>query len=270
MPHNQTVLGSLLKGKNLDIFLKRNRVAFSGVSGKNSKKGVISKFELSPLKPQNKTQNTLVCDRDIIKILETSYKTLTYCNLISCMFITSATFKTLANAKNLQWLCLSNNQNLLDSCAVDIVTNCTGLLHLNFSKCTKLTEVTMDAIVDNLPLLESLDVSYDSNLIVNFRNPAYLRNLKKLQELDISYCGISDSKLLTIIKHLPWLETLTVEGCSKLTFEGINEILVNQETSLKKVVIYKTAMERDSQAKLKKLEKAIGDKVQLIYHHEHE
>lgn len=268
MPHNQTVLGSLLKGKNLDIFLKRNRVAFSGVSGKNSKKGVISKFELSPLKPQNKAQNTLVCDRDIIKILETSYKTLTYCNLISCMFITSATFKTLANAKNLQWLCLSNNQNLLDSCAVEIITNCTGLLHLNFSKCTKLTEVTMDAIVDNLALLESLDVSYNSNMVVDFRNPAYLKNLKCLKDLDISYCGISDCKLLTIVKHLPWLETLTISGCSKLTMEGLNEILINQETSLKKVTILKTSMERDSQTQLKALQRAKGDGFELIYHHE--
>lgn len=245
--------------------MKRNRVAFTCAPGRNSKKGIISKFEV---KPQKRTQNTFIVDKDIIKILETSYKTLTYCNLVSCMFINCQTFESLANAVNLQWLCVSNNQNLLDAHAIKIINNCTGLLHLDFSKCSKLTENTMDAIVDNLALLETLDISHNSVMVVNFRNPAHLKNLKKLTELDISYCSLSDCKLLTLIKNLQSLEVLNLEGCSNLTIESLNEILLYKDTLIRKINVTKTQMERDSQADLKKIEESKGKGLELIYHRE--
>lgn len=268
MPHNQTVLGNLLKGKNLDSFLKRNRVAFSGVSSQNAKRGIISKFELSPLKPHTRPQSMLIFDRDIISILETSYKTLTYCNLVSCMFITGLTFDALSNARHLQWLCLSNNQHLLDRCAISIVNNCTGLLHLNISKCRKLTELTMGAIAGSLACLESLDMSYNSQMIANFRNPAMLKNMGKLRSLDVSYCAFSDYKLLSVIKHLTNLETLSLEGCSLLTMEGLTTILLNSGTSLRKVIISKTAIERYNQDDLKQFEMNKGLGIELVYNRE--
>lgn len=255
-----------MKGKNLDIFLKRNRVAFASVPDKSSKKGVISKLEVSPMKPHNFAQNTLITDRDITKILQTSTKTLTFCNLVSCMFISAQTFKTVAQVRSLQWLCISNNQNLLDTHAIEIITNCTGLLHLNFSKCSKLTEATTDAIVDNLKYLESLDVSYNTPMVANFRNPSYLRNLSKLTDLDISFCGFSDAKLVSIVKNLSSLQHLNIEACSLLTIDSLSEILLNKETSLNKIVLSKTAMERDSQIDLKKIQESKGSTVELIYH----
>lgn len=266
LPHNQTVLGNLLKGKNLDIFLKRNRVAFTSVPDKNSKKGVISKLEVSPLKPQNRAQNTLITDKDIMNILQTSTKTLTFCNLVSCMFITSLTFKTLSQVRSLQWLCISNNQNLLDVHAVEIITNCTGLLHINFSKCSKLTELTTDSIVDNLRYLESLDISCNTPMISNFRNPSYLKNLSRLTDLDLSYCSFSDAKLVTVVKNLPSLQHLNLEGCGQLTIDSLSEILLNKETNLKKIGIGKTSMERDRQAELKKIQEVKGFSLELIYH----
>ena len=227
---------------------------------------MISKLEVSPLKPQNRAQNTFLFDRDIIKILQTSTRTLTFCNLVSCLFITSETFKTLAQIRSLQWLCISNNQNLTDENAVDIITNCTGLLHLNFSKCSKLTELTMDAIVDNLSNLESLDISYNSNMVNNFANPSFLRNLSKLTELDVSYCMFSDSKLVAMIKHLFAIQVLKIEGCKQLSIDGINEILLHKETPLKKIVLSKTSLERDNQADLRKIQDIKGLSFELIYH----
>lgn len=208
----------------------------------------------------------MVTDRDIIKILQTSTRTLTFCNLVSCMFISGETFKLIAQVRSLQWLCISNNQNLLDGHAVDIITNCTGLLHLNFSRCSKLTEVTTDAIVDNLRALESLDISCNTPMVANFRNPAYLRNLSKLTELDLSYCAFSDAKLVSIVKHLPALQQLNLEACRELTIDSISEVLLNKETALNKVVLNKTIIERDSQPQLKNIHETKGFTLELIYH----
>lgn len=246
--------------------MKRNRIAFTSVPDRSSKKGVISKLEVSPLKPQNKAQNTLVTDRDIIKILQTSTRTLTFCNLVSCMFISGETFKTIAQVRSLQWLCISNNQNLLDGHAVEIIRNCTGLLHLNFSRCSKLTELTTDAIVDNLRYLESLDVSYNTPMVANFRNPAYLRHLAKLTDLDVSYCAFSDAKLVSLVKNLPALQHLNIEACGQLSIDGLNEILLHKETALNKIVVGKTAMERENQEQLRALQEAKGLSFELVYH----
>lgn len=71
---------------------------------------MISEFEVSPLKPQNSTQNTLLVDKDIVNIFNSSYKTLTYCNLVSCSFIGKTSFEVISKLTSLQWLCISNNQ----------------------------------------------------------------------------------------------------------------------------------------------------------------
>lgn len=182
------------------------------------------------------------------------------------MFISGETFKTIAEVRSLQWLCISNNQNLLDSHAIAIIQSSTGLVHLDFSRCSKLTEVTTDAIVDNLRQLESLDISCNSAMISNFRNPSYLKNLTKLASLDVSFCAFSDAKLVSVVKNLPALQHLNLEGCRELTIEGLTEILLHKETLLNKVVLYRTAMERDSQEQLKLIQDTKGQTLELVYH----
>ena len=259
-------MGNLLKGKNIELFLKKNRVAYASAVGHNSKKGLISKFEVSPLKTQAaRNQNTLICDRDVISILETSYKTLTFCNLVSCMFITASTFKTIAKAKSLQWLCISNNQHISDSCAIEIIQNCRGLLHLNFSRCSNLTENTTDAIVEGLLHLETLDVSHNTAMVADFRNTEKLRHLTQLRELDVSSCLFSDSKLVSLCKFLPALESLSLESCPRVSIDGVQEVLLNQHNSLRKVVLTKTEPTKINQAELKQIEEKRPD-LELIYH----
>ncbi len=260
------MLGNLLKGKNIELFLKKNRVAYASAPGNNSKKGLISKFEVSPLKTQAaRNQNTLICDRDVISILETSYKTLTFCNLVSCMFITASTFKTIAKAKNLQWLCISNNQHISDSCAIEIIQNCRGMLHLNFSRCSNLTEKTTDAIVEGLLHLETLDVSHNSPMVADFRNTEKLKQLTHLRELDVSCCLFSDSKLVSLCKFLPALESLSLESCPRISIDGVNEVLLNQHNSLRKVVLTKTEPTKINQTELKLIEEKRPD-LELVYH----
>lgn len=103
-------------------------------------------------------------------------------------------------------------------------------------------------------------------MIDDFRNPSYLRNLRKLTDLDLSYCAFSDAKLVSVVKHLPALQHLNLEGCSKLTIESINELLLNKETALNKIILNKTAIERESQTQLKTLQETKGLSVELIYH----
>lgn len=245
MLHNQTVLGCLLKGKNLDNFLKRNRVVFSGVFGKNSKNGVISKFELSPVKVQRRIQNTLICDSDITSILETSTKTLTYCNLVSCLFITDKTFKALAKASNLQWLTLSNSSNLLDSSAILILQGCRGLLHLNFSRCPRLTSSTTEAITSNLHDLETLNISHNSGMLAPFlpQISSKFGNLSKLRSLSVAWTSVSDT-LLTAIVESTDIDCLDVAGCVKLTAEGVGIMVMKMKNCVKKVNLAKTGINK--------------------------
>lgn len=260
------MLGNLLKGKNIELFLKKNRVAYTSVPGRNPKKGLISKFEVSPLKTQAaRSQNTLICDRDVISILETSYQTLTFCNLVSCMFITSNTFKTIAKATCLQWLCISNNQHFSDSCAIEIIQNCQGMLHLNFSRCSNLTEKTTDAIVDGLLRLETLDVSHNTPMVADFRNTEKLKGMTQLHELDISFCLFGDSKLVSLCKFLPALEVLSLECCPRISIEGVQEVLLNQQNSLRRVVLTKTEPTKINQTELRHIEEKRPE-LELVYH----
>ena len=95
-----------------------------------------------------------------------------------------------------------------------------------------------------------------------------LKNMGKLRSLDVSYCAFSDYKLLSVIKHLTNLETLSLEGCSLLTMEGLTTILLNSGTSLRKVIISKTAIERYNQDDLKQFEMNKGLEIELVYNRE--
>lgn len=273
LPHNRTVLGSLFRGKNIEMFLKKNRVSFASAPEKQLKKGLISKFEVSPIKGKGgAAQNTLVTDKDITQILQTSFKTLTYCNLVSCMFISKVTFNAIAQAHNLQWLCISNNQNLDDECAVEIVKNCRDLLHLSFSRCTRLTENTTDAITENLLKLESLDISGNTSMISNFRNPASLRNLTNLHELDLSGCAFTDYKLLSACRYLPSLEVLNVVSCSSApSVEVLREILLKEYCTIRKVDLRKSLAEKTEQEALANFVSSLQTyhrPIEIIFHRE--
>lgn len=250
----------------MDYFLKRNRVAFAS-AGKGSRKGVISKFEVSPIKNQGRLQSTFIMDSDITKILETSYKTLTYCNLVYCSMLTSKSFKSISQAKCLQWLSISNSQRLDDESACLIVRECNQLLHLNISRCRELTDTTMECIADNLTRLESLDVSENTKMVVDFRGVAKLKTLTKLHELDLCTIGMTDSKLLSIVKNTPTLEVLNLEACNSITAEGLRELLTNRENLLRRIILCRTNIEREGQQVLKQLETTRPD-LELVYHHE--
>lgn len=273
LPHNQTVLGSLFKGKNIDMFLKKNRVSFASAPERQLKKGLISKFEVSPIKGKGgAAQNTLVTDRDITQILQTSFKTLTYCNLVSCMFISSVTFNAISQARSLQWLCISNNQNLDDTSAVQIVKNCPGLLHLSFSRCSRLTELTTDAVTEHLLNIESLDISGNTSMISNFRNPSFLRNLTKLHELDLSGCGFTDHKLLSACRHLPALEVLNLVACNSAPSVAVlEEILLKDTCTIRKVDLRKSLAEKTEQEGLTLLASSLQSHqrpIEIIFHRE--
>lgn len=263
------MLGNLLKGKNLDLFLKRNRVAFASAQGKSSKKGVLSKLHLSPLRPRVAVnQCTMVRDSDIVQILETSYKTLTYCNLVSCTLITPVTFNILANAKNLQWLCITNNQRLEDACVKKLCENCPGLLHLNFSGCKLLTSESTEAIVSNLHNLDSLNLSENSTMVVDFRNVPALSSLRRMNTLDISYTALTDSKLLAWCRQMPWLQSLNLEGCLQITAEGVETVLMagSPPSQLRRIGLSKTQAESAGRDKLKELVVKGEGKFDLLFH----
>lgn len=202
LPHNKTVLGSLLPGKNLDLFLKRNKVAFSAATGEGTKpKGIISRFEVGPSKHNTgRLRNTLVVDRDITRILDTSHSTLTYCNLVSCIFITATTFKSVAKLKQLLSLTISNNSNFNDESAEAIFTNCREIKDLDISKCRQLTERSTLFITSNLERLQRLNISHNSKMLPSVSTVNRLLGMKALTGLDMSHTGIPPSDLQELLR----------------------------------------------------------------------
>lgn len=125
----------------------------------------------------------------------------------------------------------------------------------------------MDAIVEHTVNLESLDITSNSSMITDFRNTEKLRGMTKLKDLDISYCHFGDSKLVSICKYLPAVESLNLEGCDKISLEGLSEVLLNQHTNIRRMGLAKTEPTKWNQPELKLIEEKRPE-LELVYHHE--
>lgn len=106
-----------------------------------------------------------------------------------------------------------------------------NLIDLDISRCVQITDQDFSLIIESCPLLKELNLDYCKKL----GEHAFLELSKKLTQLsEISFrgCHISDTALLEIASHCPFLSVLNIAQCLEITERGIMQ-LVQQARSLR-------------------------------------
>jgi hypothetical protein len=86
------------------------------------------------------------------------------------------------------------------------------ITHLNLSHCPKLTGNSVNSIVNYCQDLETLVLRKNSEILYNFTLMKKLKDCEKLTILNIAFTNILDGKLHSILKYLPNLKLLNLQG----------------------------------------------------------
>jgi hypothetical protein len=103
---------------------------------------------------------------------------------------------------------------------INDIKNCPAIIALNLSENRKITDRGLEHL-KALPHL--IDLNLSSVGMTNDGLP-HLAALSRLQRLNLSYCNRILDDGLKVIKSLPRLTYLDVQGCAKLTHNGIIKI----------------------------------------------
>jgi hypothetical protein len=106
-----------------------------------------------------------------------------------------------------------------------ILNKCTRLRALNLSWCANLTDQAFDMLPINAPL-ESLDLSYDSNVtdVGLQRLAVYLAG--RLRELKVAYClGMTSAGLLEFVKSTSRLSLLNASNLNDVDNDFVDELV---------------------------------------------
>ena len=110
MKQHKEILNPLFKGKNIDFVMKNTSVRYKLSDKWLSRKGVLSQFAIGPNKKSKGKVNHSVIDRDLITIIATSHRTLSYLNISNCPLISKKTFEEIKNLQNLKKLSINMNE----------------------------------------------------------------------------------------------------------------------------------------------------------------
>ena len=113
---HKAILAPLFIGKNMAAVLKKMRVKYTTTDSLTQKRGALLELCIGPVKSK-KTSGLLKInnvnsleDKNLIPVLETSQKTLTYLNLTSCTLISAKSFAAISKIENLKKLAIIGNK----------------------------------------------------------------------------------------------------------------------------------------------------------------
>lgn len=118
--------------------------------------------------------------------------------------------------------------NLVDEATVDgfSIQQLKGLRSLNLKGCNKITDVSLKYGLKYIEL-QRLYLSYCQQ-ISSIGMEALVQNCPSIEELDLSDCyNINDKTIQLVTTKLSRLRTLHLSGCSQLTEHSLDAILVN-------------------------------------------
>lgn len=216
LPIHKTIAG-FFEGKKLGNVLSRSHIEAKQANN-NNEGNLLSTQKVRPTKP---AVSPIQFDANVIRICEQSYKSLIYLSLNSCGFIGEPSFKEIKKQQYLQLLEITNNPKLSDENVEEILENCTNLANLNLAKCANLSQKSLTTIANKGRNQVRLGLSFNNNMFVDFANYKDLKNLIFLTKLTLNSTNINNDQFALVIKYLPIQDTLSVLGCSSLTFEAI-------------------------------------------------
>jgi hypothetical protein len=116
--------------------------------------------------------------------------------------------------------------NVCDDLLVHIATHCTGLTSVDLTRCDKITDYGLTALVTANPNLSVLIVD-NCSLLTNTSIIALSTHCHKLNKLSVLNCSlITDVSILSIATYCPHINSLNVTGCENITRLGVEEIVV--------------------------------------------
>jgi hypothetical protein len=111
------------------------------------------------------------------------------------------------------------------------------LVLLNLWGCHNLTDAAAQHLT-GLPHLRSLCVSECHRLTDQFVH-GICQSLTRLLHLQLRYVRrITDASLKSLSQYMPWLYSLDVSFCTKLTIEGVSQLLIERCNSLSELRLY--------------------------------
>jgi len=203
LPHIKK-MKNMLCGKKVAPFFKKNKLS-TKISNEFQQGQKL--FEVFALEPDRPNMEVLIIDKDVQDICESSKFSLLYIKLISCNLLTSRSFRSIAQCKNMQQLALHKSM-ITDQDVENIMRNCSHLVKLSLCACSNLTDNTIEIIVTLNRKLESLELA--SNQKMALQNVYLLSNLQFLKRIDLSYSNLCLDHFYMIGKMM--LEELSIEG----------------------------------------------------------
>jgi len=112
---------------------------------------------------------------------------------------------------------IKDNQNISAATFSTLLKNLNTLQSLTLSRCATVDDVVVQALSESLDRLVELDISF-CEAVTDLRTNILP---SKLQNLNLSYCKVSNKTIQNLIDHNPVLRALSVSGCDQITDEGI-------------------------------------------------
>lgn len=103
---------------------------------------------------------------------------------------------------------------------VKVLIDIPHLTYLNLSENRKISDVGLSRLAP-LTTLTRLNLSSCS---ITGQGLSYLKALKKLEILDISYCNRLTDEALRVLKGMPRLTSIDIQGCVKTSHAGVRKI----------------------------------------------
>lgn len=106
---HRCILIPLFEGKNIDLVIKNTTIKYKTTDKFSKKRGALVEISIEPREPAKARHVNLITDVNLIPVIESSLKSITYLKLISCVMIKRKSFEAIGLLENLNMLSITYN-----------------------------------------------------------------------------------------------------------------------------------------------------------------
>lgn len=234
VPYTEVAIGPLSEGDNLALFFQKHKL----------------KKPLFPA-PFLQTLSTLPALSP------------TYCSLPHCPFLTPSCLSSLSSLPSLKYLSLSHNPSLSDSLLSSLLQSLPLLSSLDVSYCKGLTRESFKGVLSGVGkfkggFLREVRFSGDEGAVgrgEGFLGVGLGVGMGKWEVLHLKDTRVEDGALGELLRQACSLKRLALDGCDRLSIQGLEKALKQASKGLKMISLTRTEMELFNKEELRELEK---------------
>lgn len=107
---HQSILNPIFNGKNIDMVIKNTSIKYKTTDKMHKKRGSLIEVAIEPRYKVKSRYVNLISDMNVIPIIQSSCKSLTYLKLNSCVLLTKKTFEVLETLDCIKKLSITKNE----------------------------------------------------------------------------------------------------------------------------------------------------------------